>query len=584
MTQAPVVLTVVMPALNVETWIDETLRSVLGQDVTGLQVIVVDNGSTDGTLQIVEEWTERDPRLEVISSGGVGGGSARNAGVLMARGTYLVFCDADDIVPRGAYRALIDQLERTGSDMAAGRYLKFSASLTWDPTQGWPVYKSLVEATTLDDTPALIRGRACWNKMFRLDFWREQNLSFPDAPRSNDIFPMTAAMRRASSIDVIPDVVYLYRERPGTRSMTAQASSFTGVLSYLDQELRCAQELSLGDDALTRVYGRLLLQADLWVHLLRLIAGLDPGATDGAVEPWAQAVAERVTRLIHAIPLESLPPLSPEQDAVFDIIRGGRLAELTGLNERGSVGRPGSLGDVAELDKDWSIALRLGDLHAGFASLPMKFLRERVLRPLEQMIDRGELERAASWSTTASALPGLTDLHLSTLTLSEQTLIRLGGQRDHINMVARLRDLPPPLASLNSRRNTFSVTIPALPPESRAVLTAKERDTGCTVTLGPAPAGTPVVVNISGHDLPDDGVWQLELTLMTRSMYVSRPIVSPEADPAWPASRWHRTITSPLIKPGDQIVLTRRRALPLRLLRKAALKAVRTFSARPGRG
>lgn len=575
MTQAPVVLTVVMPALNVETWIDETLRSVLSQDVTGLQVIVVDDGSTDGTLEIVKKWAERDPRLEVISSGGVGGGSARNAGVLMARGTYLVFCDADDIVPRGAYRALVEQLEQTGSDMAAGRYLKFSASQTWDPTQGWPVYKSLVEATTLDDTPALIRGRACWNKMFRLSFWQQEQLSFPDAPRANDIFPMTAAMRRASSIDVIPDVVYLYRERPGARSMTAQASSFTGVISYLDQELRCADELSLGDNPVTPVYARMLLHADLWVHLMRLVAGLDARTVAHEIEAPASAIAERVTSLLGTLPAASVPLVRPEQQAVYDIIRRGGLAELAGLNERGSVGRPDSLGDMTQLEDNWETALRLQAVHDGFAELPLTFLRDRVLRPLEHVIDRGELEGAASWSRAASSLPGLRDIDLSALSPAEQTLLSLRGQENDIHAVAELRGLAAPHATLDVRRSTFTLTMPVIPPGASAVLCAIERDTGVVATISHRLTGPRAAVSISGRDLPHEGVWQLVLSLTRGRLQVISPVLSPGVAPAWPSSRWHRTITSPILKPGDQVVVIRRRALPLRLVRKAAQRARR---------
>ena len=575
MTPAPVVLTVVMPALNVETWIDETLRSVLSQDVVGLQVIVVDDGSTDGTLSILQGWAERDSRLEVMSSGGVGGGSARNAGVAKARGTYLVFCDADDIVPRGAYRTLVDQLDRTGSDIAAGRYLKFSASQTWDPTQGWPVYKTLVEKTTLDKTPALIRGRACWNKMFRVDFWLKHELSFPDAPRSNDIYPMTAAMHRASSIDVVPEVVYLYRERPGTRSMTAQASSVTGVISYLDQELRCAQELSLGDTAVTPVYGRLLLHADLWVHLLRLVAGLDPLSPANDQEPGARAIADRVTSLFEALPPGSAPVLRPEQQAVYDTIRRGGLAELAGLNDRASVGRPDSLGDASQLGRDWATALRLQALHAGFAALPLTFVRNRILRPLEHLIDRGELDAAAAWSEAASSLPALHDLDLSALTPAEQTLLSLGGREDDIRTVGELRGLAAPQATLTARRNSFTVTIPVMPQGARASLTAVERDTGNLATISTRLSGTRAEASISGRDLPHDGVWQLELSLTSGPLHVSRPVLCPEVNPAWPANRWHRTITSPILKPGDQVVVVRRRALPVRLVLKAVQRARR---------
>ncbi len=584
MSAAPPRLSVVIPAHNVETLIDETLTSVLSQDVAELQVIVVDDGSTDGTAELLERWAVRDDRLEVISSGGVGGGSARNIGVAQARGRFLVFCDADDIVPRGAYRTLVDQLERTGSDIAAGRYLKFSASHTWDPTRTWPVYKSLVDATCLADSPSLIRGRACWNKMFRTEFWHEHSLSFPDAPRSNDIYPMTAAMARASTIDIVPDVVYLYRERPGARSMTAQATTFSGVLSYLDQELRCADELALEPGStMPVVYARLLLQADLRVHLMRLISGLDGSLPTAEVDAGGREIADRVSRLIQALPPSSIPSLRPEEQAVFDTVRRGGLAELGGLNERGFVGATETLGDADHVLADWLTALRLQALHDGFADLPFVVLKDRILRPLEGLIDRADTSGAAAWSRLASSLPHLDDQDLTRFTTGERTLLSLAGDDERISVVASMRRPPAPTATPAARRNTFVVTVPELPAGVDAVITARHRDTRVGVALATADSGTSTTVRVSGDGLPHDGVWQLEMSLASGDLGVDRPVRSSRREEGWPVSRWHRVVATPILRAGDQVVVVRRRALPLRLTSKAVQRVTALVRSRVSR-
>ena len=69
------------------------------------------------------------------------------------------------------------------------------------------MYKSKLTGVTLLEYPALIRGRACWNRLFRRDFWVSNQLSFPNAMWSTDIVPMTKAMVRARTIDVVPDIV-----------------------------------------------------------------------------------------------------------------------------------------------------------------------------------------------------------------------------------------------------------------------------------------------------------------------------------------------------------------------------------------
>lgn len=562
-------LSVVIPAHNVETWIDETLQSILSQDVPDMEVIVVDDGSDDDTRTLLARWATRDPRLQVVLSEGVGGGSARNLGAEHASGTYLIFADADDIVPRGAYRALVDQLERTGSDMAAGRYLKFSASRTWDPTQNWPVYKSVVERTTLRASPALIRGRACWNKLFRRDFWRRESLYFPDVARSNDILPMTTAMSRASTIDAIPDVVYLYRERPGLRSMTAKAASVTGVLSYLDQEVLCGEELSPAPSSpLANLYARLLLEADLWVHLMRLVAVLNSPSDDEWPPDVAEEIGARLDRLLRDIPREMVSQLRPEQRAVYELLSQRKLTSLRGLNAVGTVGRPETFGVLEQVPTDWQDALRLRSTHPGFEHLPLHFLRDRVLRPLENAIDRGDEVEAQAWSRMVPSLLLAGELGRMTLTPSERSLVSIAGDVEQVRVTRSLRATPRPLAVSGHQRNSYVITLPPLPPGANAQLVARERDTTGEAELATVTGQPSAVARVSGSVLRTEGVWKLELRLRLGSIVVDIPIVSPEARPTGTANRWHRTVSSAILRPGDQIVVVRRRALPVRLVQK----------------
>src|SRR5699024_2609168 len=118
---------VVIPTHNVRPWLRQLLDSVLRQ-LDDLEVIVVDDRSDDGTVEDAGAAAARDPRVMVIASPGQGGGSARNAGAERARGRYLVFADGDDLIPDGAYAALTESLERSGSDMAVGDYLKFRSA------------------------------------------------------------------------------------------------------------------------------------------------------------------------------------------------------------------------------------------------------------------------------------------------------------------------------------------------------------------------------------------------------------------------------------------------------------------------
>lgn len=564
-------LSIVIPAFNVEMWIDETLRSILSQGIDAMEVIVVDDGSTDGTSAALRAWQERDERVKVVASGGVGGGSARNLGVTTARGRYLLFSDADDIVPRGAYKKLVEQLERSGSDIAAGRFLKFSSNRTWDPTQNWPVYKTLVEGTTLRESPALIRGRAVWNKMFRRDFWMSHEFAFPDVPRSNDIFPMTAAMNRAAAIDILPDVVYLYRERPGSRSMTAQAATYGGVSSYLTQELRCARELRLSDDnPISRTYGRLLLEADLWVHVMRLIASYQNAPTDAEPAVDVTDLADRVSALIDSVPAAHRPRLTPVQRAVYDLVSAGSVKKLAGLNDKAGIGSAETWGDIEVARADLAVAVRLASLHDGFAHLPLEFVRERILRPFTRDIDEGDLDRVRRWAEFAASAEVADAVAGGELTSSERTLLRLHGSDESLDVVASLRSLRAAQVSFTSRRNRFRVSIPETERAATASIGVRHRDARRRrELLGGLATGVDHEVEVSGADLPVNGVWQMEVRLRSGDVVVDLPVISPDINGAWPVSRWHRTITSPVVRAGNQVAVVRRPGLPMRVMSKA---------------
>ncbi|GAA3927411.1 glycosyltransferase family 2 protein [Microbacterium soli] len=290
-----VLLSIVIPTHNVRPWIAETLYSVLGQDVDGLEVIVVDDHSDDGTVEVVERCIAGDPRARLVRAESFGGGSARNEGVRWARGRYLAFADGDDIVPDGAYRAMVASLERTGSQVVIGDYIKFSPASTWRPTASMTAFSQPAQGVSLTQIPTMIFSRPCWNKVFDRSFWLGNGIEFPDVVRSNDIVPMTTAYVKASAIDVIEDVVYLYRDRPGGSSMTAKAPSSAAFISYLTQEAICADLLSsVGEPELESRYAALIYDRDGFFHARKFLSAWSGERDDdGRVVALLEELLER---------------------------------------------------------------------------------------------------------------------------------------------------------------------------------------------------------------------------------------------------------------------------------------------------
>jgi glycosyltransferase involved in cell wall biosynthesis len=291
-------LSVVVPTHDVGLWVGELLSSILEDqstpvDPVDLEVIVVDDASTDETFEIAEAYAARDPRLTVVRSPGKGGGQARNHGVSLARGRFLAFADGDDLVPRGAYAAMLRKTRETGSDMVVGRFFKLFSDRVWWPVRAWPAFDEERTLVGLADAPSALRNRACWNRVFRRDFWDAAQVSFPDASRSNDIEPMVHALTRAR-FDIVTETVYVYRDRPGPGSMTAKSHSPAGIISYLEQELRCARRIvALGDPKVRAEYASLIFDADGWMAIVRALRGMSV-IDQVALEPARALIAELV--------------------------------------------------------------------------------------------------------------------------------------------------------------------------------------------------------------------------------------------------------------------------------------------------
>ena len=105
------VLSVIVPVYNVEKYLRKCIDSILAQDITDMEVILVDGGSSDGSGKICDEYAEKDARVIVIHKGNGGVSIARNAGLDIARGKYITFVDSDDYLKPNTYRPNIDYLE-----------------------------------------------------------------------------------------------------------------------------------------------------------------------------------------------------------------------------------------------------------------------------------------------------------------------------------------------------------------------------------------------------------------------------------------------------------------------------------------
>ncbi len=262
-------ISVVVPFFNVADLLGDCLRSIAAQTFGDFEVIMVDDGSTDGSTEIARAQAAADPRFVLLQVPNGGPGYARNRGVERARGEFLGFVDGDDMVPPGAYEVLVHTLERSGSDFVCGNVNRIGP---WGIRQSGlhaRAIKGRRTATHITKMPQLLYDISVFNKLFRKRFWDAHRLSFPEGMLWEDLQLMTRAHVLARAVDVIPDHIYFWRERGlGELSITQSRTDISNLRDRIDALLAIDGFLALhAPAALLRRHQRKALTNDLWLYV-----------------------------------------------------------------------------------------------------------------------------------------------------------------------------------------------------------------------------------------------------------------------------------------------------------------------------
>ena len=218
-------ISIILPIYNVEDYLVECLDSIAAQTFGLYELVVVDDGSPDGSRKIAESYAAADPRIRILTRVNGGLGAARNTGVRAARGRFLTFLDSDDVLPPNALQSLLVSANATGSDIVVGAIRRFDKSRTWLPEWVEGVHFVPRTAVGIEEFLPLIRNLYTVDKLFRHEFWKDQGLWFREGVAYEDQPIITQLYARASGIDVLTDVVYNYRSRDDRSSISQQTAS-----------------------------------------------------------------------------------------------------------------------------------------------------------------------------------------------------------------------------------------------------------------------------------------------------------------------------------------------------------------------
>jgi CDP-glycerol glycerophosphotransferase len=265
-------ISVVVPFYNNEDLLGDCLQSIAAQTFADLQVVMVDDGSTDGGAAIARSYADADPRFTLITKQNGGPGQARNCGLQHVTGEYLAFVDGDDMLPSHAYERLLHAVQASGSDFVSGGVERIGPSGINPSFLHSRAIKERRSGTHISKAPDLFWDVSVFNKLFRRSFWISNGLSFPEGMVWEDLQAMTRAHVLARAVDVIPDTVYYWRERgKGELSITQSRTDIRNLRDRITALLAIDSFLrEHGSARLLRQHQRKALVNDLWLYICDL--------------------------------------------------------------------------------------------------------------------------------------------------------------------------------------------------------------------------------------------------------------------------------------------------------------------------
>ena len=210
-------VSVIIPIYNAEKYMKQCLDTVINQTLEDIEIICVDDGSTDKSLEILNQYQEKDERIIIITQKNKGGGTARNTGLKIAKGEFLLFLDADDFFEEHMLEKSYDKGKTDDADIVifATRSYSEKKKRLMHSVQGIPLkdmfHDQPFNYMAVPDHLFTAFRRAPWNKFYRTDFVRKNNLWFQEIYVANDVLFICLSLALAERISILNDIFVYYR-------------------------------------------------------------------------------------------------------------------------------------------------------------------------------------------------------------------------------------------------------------------------------------------------------------------------------------------------------------------------------------
>ena len=221
-------VSVIIPVYNAQKHLEQMLESVMRQSLKEIEIICIDDGSTDRSADIIRSLKKKDSRISLFTQEHLNAGAARNRGLLKARGEYVLFWDADDRFREKAAELLYRKAKLSGADLCVCGVCEFTDEGKVYETDGYLKTallpeKEVFQKYDLGDHLFDFASNVLWNKMFRREFLTRSGISFQEIRQANDTAFVMLSMYRAEAVTCVRQMLVYHRVN-NPESLTGRAS------------------------------------------------------------------------------------------------------------------------------------------------------------------------------------------------------------------------------------------------------------------------------------------------------------------------------------------------------------------------
>lgn len=321
------IVSVIIAAYNASSFIGETLDSAMAQTLDDIEIIVVDDGSTDSTPDIVRSYAGRDRRISLIEQENSYAGTARNRGMDAASGKYLYFLDADDWIEPRALEVLVAAASKHRCDVVVARSESFDNVSGETSLMHWAIADTPFNRVLAppDFASRLFQNFVgwAWDKLFDAGFVARTGLRFQGLRTTNDAYFVFCAMAEASLVVCLEDVLFHHRTNNPNSLEKTRSRSWGNAVEAMRAIRGRIEGLPHADKLLESYFNWILLYSFQCINDL---------PDDDAAEGYLNAVCE----LIDDMP-EGIAFISGHERRMYDLrakARSRLLCEAVSLGDQ----------------------------------------------------------------------------------------------------------------------------------------------------------------------------------------------------------------------------------------------------------